>query len=416
MNEIESLRQGTPLRNRFVPQFSMISLYRNAFGGLSRQVWLLALVMLINRSGGMVIAFLTLYLTQKLGFSVVDAGFVMVVFGIGSICGTFIGGKLTDLIGYFPVQLWSLFLGGIMFLLISQTENYYVIFPLIFLLSTFGEAYRPANTASIADFSTPETFTRSVSLIRLAINIGWSIGPAIGGFLATRDYKLLFWADGLTNIGAAVLVFSFLRGTRRQKTDSQEVKAEIDPKDSAYKDRKYLVFLLLTTLYAIAFFQLFTIGPLFYKQACNLSEIQIGYILGLNGLLVAFIEMILVYKIEGKFSKLSLISFGVSLVVVNYVIFLFTHNYAWLIVGIVFATFSEIFAMPFMNAFMMKRSKMHNRGQYSALHSMTWSVAQISAPLIGTQTIAHLGFDALWYILGSFGIISAVGFRVLKGE
>ena len=391
----------------------MISLYRNAFGGLSRQVWLLALVMLINRSGGMVVAFLTLYLTQKLGFSVVDAGFVMVAFGIGSICGTFIGGKLTDLIGYFPVQLWSLFLGGIMFLLISQTENYYVICTLIFLLSAFGEAYRPANTASIADFSTPETFTRSVSLIRLAINIGWSIGPAIGGFLATRDYKLLFWADGLTNIGAAILVLSFLRGTRRQKSDNQVVKSEINPKDSAYKDRKYLVFLLLTTLYAIAFFQLFTIGPLFYKQACNLSEIQIGYILGLNGLLVAFIEMVLVYKIEGKFQKLSLISFGVSLVVVNYVIFLFTHNYSWLIVGIVFATFSEIFAMPFMNTITINRAKSHNRGQYSALHSMTWSVAQISAPLIGTQTIAHLGFDALWYILGTFGIISAVGFRVL---
>jgi predicted MFS family arabinose efflux permease len=393
----------------------MISLYRSAFGGLSRQVWLLALVMLINRSGGMVVAFLTLYLTQKLGFSVTEAGFVMVFFGVGSICGTFIGGKLTDLIGYFPVQLWSLFLGGIMFLLISQTENYYIICTLVFLLSAFGEAYRPANTSSIADFSTPETFTRSVSLIRLAINIGWSIGPAIGGFLATRDYKLLFWADGLTNIGAAILVFSFLRGTRRQKSDNQKVKVEINPKDSAYRDRKYLVFLLLTTLYAIAFFQLFTIGPLFYKQVCNLSEIQIGYILGLNGLLVAFIEMILVYKIEGKFRKLSLISFGVSLVVVNYVIFLFTHNYAWLIVGIVFATFSEIFAMPFMNAFSIERSKSYNRGQYSALHSMTWSVAQISAPLIGTQTIAHLGFDTLWYILGTFGIISAVGFRVLKG-
>ena len=398
-----------------IPSF-MISLYRNAFGGLSRQVWLLALVMFINRSGGMVIAFLTLYLTLKLGFSITAAGFVMVVFGIGSICGTFMGGKLTDKIGYFPVQLWSLLLGGIMFLLISQTQNYYTICTLVFLLSAFGEAYRPANTASIADFSTPQTFTRSVSLIRLAINLGWSIGPAIGGFLASREYKLLFWADGLTNIGAAVLVFLFLRGTRRQKTDNQVVTPKTNPKDSPYKDQKYLVFLVLTTLYAVAFFQLFTIGPLFYKQVCKLTEIQIGYILGLNGLLVALVEMILIYKIEGKFQKLSLISFGVSLVVVNYAIFLFTNNYAWLIVGIVFATLSEIFAMPFMNSFAIERSKPHNRGQYSALHSMTWSVAQISAPLIGTQTIAHFGFDALWYVLGSFGIISAVGFRWLEGK
>jgi predicted MFS family arabinose efflux permease len=394
----------------------MLSLYRNAFGGLSRQVWLLALVMLINRSGGMVVAFMTLYLTQKLGFSVTEAGFVMVVFGIGSICGTFIGGKLTDLVGYFPVQLWSLFLGGIMFLLISQAQNYYVICSLVFLLSALGEAYRPANTASIADFSTPETFTRSVSLIRLAINIGWSIGPAIGGFLASRDYKLLFWADGLTNIGAALLVLFFLRSTRRKKVDSQVVREIANPKDSAYRDKKYWLFLLLTTLYAIAFFQLFTIAPLFYKQVCQLSEIQIGYILGLNGLIVAFVEMILVYKIEGKYEKLSLICFGVSLVVVNYVIFLFTHNYAWLIVGVIVTSFSEIFAMPFMNAFSIERSKTHNRGQYSALHSMTWSVAQISAPLIGSQTIAHLGFDVLWYILGSFGVISAVGFGILRRD
>ena len=285
---------------------------------------------------------------------------------------------------------------------------------LIFLLSSFGEAYRPANSASIADFSTPETFTRSVSLIRLAINLGWSIGPALGGFLASKNYQLLFWADGLTNICAALLVFLFLRSTRKQKSDNQAVKAIINPKDSAYRDRKYLIFLFLTTFYAIDFFQLFTIAPLFYKKICQLSEIQIGLLMALNGLIVAFVEMILVYKIEGKFNQLLLISFGVSLIAVNYFIFSITHRYEWLIVGILVASLSEILAMPFMNAFSMGRSKPHNRGQYSALHSMTWSVAQISAPLIGTQTIAHFGFDALWVILGSFSLIASAGLFWLK--
>lgn len=392
-----------------------ISMYRNAFGGLSRQVWLLAIVMFINRSGTMVIAFLTVYLTQKLHFSVQEAGLVMTMFGVGSIFGTWMGGKLTDKIGYYPVQFWSLFLGGIMFLIMVQTQNFYLLCFDAFLLSSFGEAYRPANSASIADFSTPETFTRSVSLIRLAINVGWSIGPAIGGFLAARDYKLLFWADGITNIGAGLLVWAFLRSTRKKK-ETVVSEVIIDKKDSALRDRTYMIFILLASLYAIAFSQLFTIGPLFFKQACKLSEVQIGYLLGLNGLVVALFEMIFIYKIEGKFRRLSLISLGAFLVVPNYVIFLLTHNYIWLIVGIIFATFSEMFAMPFMNAFSIERAKPHNRGQYSALYAMSWSVAQISAPLIGTQTIALFGFDALWYILGSLGLIATFGFGALRNK
>ncbi len=391
----------------------MVSLFRNAFGGLSKQVWLLAVVMFINRSGTMVIAFLTVYLTQKLHFSIEQAGVVMTLFGTGSIFGTWTGGKLTDKIGYYPVQFWSLFLGGIMFIVMVHLQSFYPLCTCAFFLSAFGEAYRPANTASIADFSTPETFTRSVSLIRLAINIGWSIGPAIGGFLAAYNYSLLFWADGFTNIGAGLLVWAFLRSTRKKKTATNNTFVP-NKNDSAFRDRPYMVFIMLSTFYAIAFFQLFTIGPLFYKEACHLTEVQIGYLLGLNGLMVALIEMVFIYKIEGKFRRLSLISFGTFLVVPNYIIFLLTHNYFWLIIGVVFATFSEMFAMPFMNAFSIERAKPHNRGQYSALYAMSWSMAQISAPLIGTQTIARFGYDALWYILGSLGLIATIGFAALR--
>lgn len=391
----------------------MVSLFRNAFSGLSRHIWLLAIVMFINRSGTMVIAFLTVYLTQKLHFSIEQAGVVMTLFGVGSIFGTWMGGKLTDKIGYYPVQFWSLFLGGIMFMVMVQTQNFYLLCLYAFCLSTLGEAYRPANSASIADFSTPENFTRSVSLIRLAINLGWSIGPAIGGFLAAHDYKLLFWADGLTNVGAGLMVWVFLRGGRKKKMATTN-KVVYDKKDSAMRDYLYLIFIALTTIYAIAFSQLFTIGPLFYKEACHLSETRIGYLLGLNGLVVALLEMVFIYKIEGRFNRLSLISFGTLLVVPNYIIFLFTHQYEWLIVGMLFATFSEMFAMPFMNSFSLDRAKPHNRGQYSALYAMSWSIAQISAPLIGTQTIAHFGFNALWYILGCFGIVATLGFGVLR--
>ena len=85
-----------------------IGLYRASFGGLPREIWSLSAVMLINRSGTMVIPFLTIYLTQTLGFSLVQAGYVMSFFGAGSLVGTILGGRLTDRIGQYPVQMGSL--------------------------------------------------------------------------------------------------------------------------------------------------------------------------------------------------------------------------------------------------------------------------------------------------------------------
>ena len=77
----------------------------------------------------------------------------------------------------------------------------------IFILSSLGEAFRPANSAAIAAYSNPSNRTRSYSLNRLAINLGWGIGPAVGGILANKSFMLLFWADGLTCILASLVLY-----------------------------------------------------------------------------------------------------------------------------------------------------------------------------------------------------------------
>jgi MFS family permease len=386
------------------------TLLTNTYGGLTREVWLLAAVMLINRIGTMVVPFMSLYLTEKLGYTIADAGFVMVFWGVGSIFGAYFGGRFTDRYGFANVQFWSLCIGGLMFFVVSQLQTYHWLCAGVFVLSMFGEAYRPANTASIAHFSTAETFTRSVSLVRLAINLGWSFGPMLGGFFAMYNYTLLFGADGFSNLVAAVIVWFFLKKSTSNPASKIKDTAIIDPKDSAYHDTFFLVFMLFVTFYAIAFFQLFTIAPIFYKNICAFTEIQIGVLMGVNGLLVALVEMMIIYKIEGRWSKIKFIALGVFFVVLNYGIFLTSRSYIFMLFGVILATISEIFTMPFMNVITMERAKTHNRGQYSALYTMSWSIAQVSAPLLGTQTIATLGYDALWYILGGLSAVACMGF------
>ena len=113
--------------------------YRNAFTGLSKETWLLSVVMLINRSGTMVVPFLTLYLTSPaMGYSISEAGFVFGLFGFGAFTGAYFGGRLTDKIGFYPIQLATLIIGGLLFFALGQMKTYALICLFTFLLSFFN--------------------------------------------------------------------------------------------------------------------------------------------------------------------------------------------------------------------------------------------------------------------------------------
>ncbi|MEO5985191.1 MAG: MFS transporter, partial [Ferruginibacter sp.] len=188
---------------------STLLLYRNAYDGLSRRIWLLSAVMLINRSGTMVLAFMTLYCTH-LGYSIKQAGWVVALYGMGSIIGALLGGRISDRFGFYFTQTGALFFGGLFFLLLGQMKTYNSICICVFFLSMVNESFRPANATAIAHYSTPQNRTQSFSLIRLAINLGWGVGSALGGFLASINYQLLFWVDGITNIAAAGMLLMIL--------------------------------------------------------------------------------------------------------------------------------------------------------------------------------------------------------------
>ena len=122
-----------------------LSLYRSAYGGIPRRVWLLATVLLINRSGAMVIPFLTIYLTSRLGFSLEQAGLIVTVYGSGAIAGAWLGGKLSDTIGFAPVQFWSLVMNGLLFMLLGQMRSFPQVLAVMFVTGLFAEAFRPAK-------------------------------------------------------------------------------------------------------------------------------------------------------------------------------------------------------------------------------------------------------------------------------
>lgn len=391
-----------------------VSLYKNAYKGLSRSTWWLCLVMLINRSGTMVVPFMTMYMTQHIGVSISKAGFVMSLFGTGAIAGALIGGRLTDKIGYYYIQITALIFGGIMFIVLGQMRSYAAICSCIFFLAFVNEAFRPANSVAIAHYSKEENRTRSYSLNRLAINLGWGVGGAAGGIIASFNYHLLFWVDGITNLIAALLLYFVLAPSRNDATEVK-VKHEKIKGSTPYNDKNYLIFIGLVFLFAMCFFQLFTTIPVFYKEHFHLSVFFIGIIMSLNGLLIALFEMVIIFRLEGRRPNLHYISFGVVLIAIAYLMLnIPSLNYALLALMImILFTVGEIMSMPFMNSYWISRTLPHNRGQYAALYTVAWASAQASGPFIGGLIAENFGFKILWYIIATVCLVLAMLYRRL---
>ena len=394
-----------------------ISLYKKAYGGLSPGTWWLSLVMVVNRSGTMVIPFMTMYLTQHYGVTIGKAGFVMSLFGLGAIVGSLTGGRLVDRIGYYYVQLFALIFGGTMFIILGQVHSYIGICICTFILAILNESFRPANTVAIAHYSKEPNRTRSYSLNRLAINFGWAIGGAMGGIIASFNYNLLFWVDGITNLLAACLLYITLSPKRNPATEIKSREKEVI-RVSAYRDRTYVSFIFLVFVFALCFFQLFTTIPVFFKENFHLSVLFIGMIMALNGLIIAVFEMITIFSLEGKRSSLHYISSGVLLISLAFLLLnLPVFNYGIIaLLSMVILTFGEILAMPFMNAYWIGRSVQNNRGQYAALYSVAWACAQTVGPFAGSLVAEHSGYKMLWFIISSVGFLLAFFYRRLQPE
>lgn len=385
------------------------SIYINAFKGLSEEVWWLALVTLINRAGTMVIPFLSLYLTNQLQFSLSQVGWIMSCFGVGSVIGSWLGGKLTDELGYFKVMTISLVLTGIGFVALQYAESFIEICTGIILVMIVADCFRPAIFVALNAYSKPENKTRSLTLIRLAINLGFSAGPAVGGLIITgMGYKGLFWIDGITCLLAALLMIKVLNPKKAKILDKHEVNNPIP----ISKDYLFWLFFTGMIIFGFIFMQYFSTMPVYYRDVHNWSESNIGLLLGMNGLIIFLFEMPLIKWLENShFGKLQLVNFGLFLTGLSLLVLLTTSWSGIIIVGMLLATVGEMIAFPFSNAFVLERSKRGKQGEYMAFYSIAFSISHIVAHNLGMQLINNSGFDFTW---GMMTVLAVIGMILLQ--
>ncbi|MEM1225217.1 MAG: MFS transporter [Planctomycetota bacterium] len=388
------------------PSRPVIDRYRRAFADLPPRVWCLAAVMLVNRSGAMVMIFLTLYLTERLGWTNAQAGQAIAVYGFGACIGSFLGGRWTARLGAQAVQATSLLGTAIGYVILSWMRDGASILSVLFVTSIASESFRPANAMAISESCGGAQLSRAFALNRLAANLGFTFGPAIGGMLASYSYTALFHADAASCLIAMIVL------ERYGRSFGSEISAGSDDSEphgtARISDRRFWCFALWNGVLSLVFFQLLSTYPLCLKNEFHLSEFQIGSLMAVNTILIVLFEMPLVDSLR-RFKSIQCVAIGAFLICEGFGLLAMGHDYLWAIAVVLTWTIGEMISMPFILTYIAETSSSSERSRRLGTHGVVMSGGFVVAPLLGTWCYESDPRLLWWMILG-VGPLVAAGF------
>jgi MFS family permease len=394
---------------------------------LPREVWLLSAATLVNRAGTMVLPFLVLYLTRTLGITPARAALSLTVYGIAALITMPVAGRLTDVLGPLTVIKTSLFLSGVLLFLFPLAHSFATILVITFLFAILNESVRPPSLSMISDLVAPAQRKPAFALSRLAVNLGMSVGPAIGGVLALFSFRWLFFVDGATSILAGIVIMMARWDTARLKpshdpewAEPSELGSEIEA-DSvvplaashpaadlrAFRNRRMLYFLAALIPVQIVFFQLTSTLPLFLVQNLHLPESFYGTVFTLNTLLIVAIEVPL-NTAMARWSHRRTLTLGALLYAIGFGAFALVKGPAQVFAAVIVWTFGEMILLPGSSAYAAEIAPVGRRGEYMGLYTMSFSFAFALGPILGAELLQHWGPHGLWGAAFVSGCISTL--------
>lgn len=387
---------------------------RNPWRGLSglpREIWILFTASLVNRAGMMVLPMLIIYLTRELGFTPARAGFVFAVFGITAIIVGPIAGRLSDRFGTVVLMRASMLLSGVVLLFYPLARSYAAVLAVTVIWAAVNELFRPSAQAAITDVAPPKQRKAAFAVFRLAINLGMSIGPALGGFLAAVSFRAMFYVDGVTSILGGVILS--LYSWRTHGSDLDEPHPHEGGSSVGLLSPSLLIFLAGTFLLGIVFFQHEGAMPLFLVRELGLSPAFYGLLFTINTLLIVAIEVPL-NTATADWNHRGSMALACLLFAVGFGALAFVTSAAGVIATVVVWTFGEMLFFPSLAAHMGDIAEPSRRGAYMGAQAMAMSSALALGPWLGTAVFERYGSTTLWLLMFVIGAVAALLISGLK--
>jgi MFS family permease len=374
--------------------------------GIPRAVWVLAGALLVNRAGSMILAFIVLYATRDLGLSAEHAGLLVTGFGLGALLAAPISGRLSDRYPPLAIMQSSLVVGGLLATALPAARGFLPLALGVLVWAGVSEAYRPPALAMIGDVTTPEQRKPAFAVVRLAVNLGLTIGPVVGGILAERSFRALFIVDGATSVLAGIALIAF---ARRMRLPARKIHADdaFRPPRSALRDRRYVFFVVAMVPVLAVVFQ--CLGPmsLYVVRDLGARPSTYGLLLAVNTVLIVFLDLP-INAATATWPHRRSVLLGSALVGAGFGALALARTVPAVAATVVVWTFGEIFTFGALNALATELAPAARRGEYMGLFQMAFSLSFIVGPGLGVLALERFGPTVLWGACLAVALLSGV--------
>jgi len=379
----------------------LLNSLRNLYHEYPRQYWLMITGIVISTAGGsMIWPFLVIYASNKLNMPLSTvAALISINAGTGLIA-SFIAGTLADKIGRKAVMVFSLTVNGIAYLLLINAVTYLHFAGLMVLIGLSNPLYQVGADAMLADMIPSAKRTDAYAINRIANNAAFALGPAMGGFLATRSYNLAFYGAALGFITYSLLLFfqakETLVITEHHDTTTRLTGKEVFKSYSrVFQDKAYMTFVVLVSIGLIAPTLIWILMPVYAKTNYGIPEGLYGWIPTTNALMCVFVQYF-VTRLTRRHKTLPVVGVGMLIYAIGTGSVALMTGFWGFWLSMVILTFGELTLVPTASKYVADIAPADLRGRYMSMHWLGWGLARTLSPIIGGFLNDNVSPQAIW--------------------
>ena len=386
---------------------------KSVYNEYPRSFWTLVVITFIDRVGGaMIFPFFALYLTRKFDVGMTEVGVLFAVFSLSGFISSTIGGALTDRLGRKGIVIFSLIASSFSAVAMGLVTSFSAFFVLAMTVGILSDLAGPAHNAMVADILPEKQRAQGYGIIRVAFNLSVSIGPVIGGLLATRSYLALFIADAVISLITAVLVWRFMPETKpeaRADAPQESWAGSFRGYFKVLRDLPFLLFMGACILMTLVYLNMNTTLGVYLRDAHGIPESGYGYIISLNAVMVVLFQFWITRRIE-KRPPLLMMALGTALYAIGFGMYGFVSTYFFFMLAMVVITVGEMIVSPVAQALVAKFAPEEMRGRYMAVFGYSWGISFMVGPYLAGVVLDNFDPRFLWYAAGIIGTLAVMGF------